>query len=136
MEKTLPTGEVLFGVSFQYHMYGSMMGSVVLETSATGSSWAPIWSKSGNLGDQWNQAIVFAGNQQKMLRFTYTSLSGSNYFWGDFALDDIKSVAGAPTASPTFSKPPSPAPTPLRTCYTLNMADSFGDGWNGNMWSW
>ena len=21
-------------------------------------------------------------------------------------------------------------------CYTLNMADSFGDGWNGNTWNW
>ena len=123
LEKTLPAGEVLFGVTFQYHMYGSMMGSVVLETSATGSSWSQIWSKSGNMGDEWKKAIVFAGNQQKMLRFTYTSLSGTGYYWGDFALDDIKSVAGTPTPAPTFSKPPSPAPTAPRTCYTVRGCD-------------
>ena len=31
---------------------------------------------------------------------------------------------------------PSPSMNNPFACYTLNMADSFGDGWNGNAWSW
>ena len=88
LEKSFPTGQELYGVAFQYHMYGATMGSAVLESSATGTSWASLWSKSGNMGDQWNQATVYAlGSGPTMLRFTYTS--GSSY-WGDFALDDIQ----------------------------------------------
>ena len=68
------------------------MGSVILESGVPGAAggnavWTPIWSKSGNLGDQWNQALVFAQQSPTMLRFTYTS--GSSYT-GDFALDDIQ----------------------------------------------
>ena len=124
LEKTLPAGEVLSGVAFQYHMYGSAMGSVVLESSADGSSWATLWSKSGDLGDQWNQALVFAGNHQKMLRFTYTSASSGAYYYGDFALDDIRSIAETPTATPTLGAPPTPAPTGPRTCYTVRGRDA------------
>ena len=89
LEKTFPAGQELYGIAFQYHMYGSSMGSAVLESSATGTSWASLWSKSGNIGNQWNQATVYAlgGSDQTMLRFTYTS--GSS-FTGDFALDDIQ----------------------------------------------
>ena len=31
---------------------------------------------------------------------------------------------------------PSPSMGNPYACYTLNMADSYGDGWNGNAWSW
>ena len=143
--KTLPAGEALNGVAFQYHMYdlyGFYMGSVVLESSADGSSWSTLWSKSGNQGNQWNQALVFAGNHQKMLRFTYTTLTSYYSYLGDFALDDIRSIAGTPTVAPTLSQPPtfaptlspttaptsanppSPAPTATRTCYTVRGCDS------------
>ena len=89
LEKTFPAGQELYGIAFQYHMYGSSMGSAVLESSATGTSWASLWSQSGNMGNQWNQATVYAlgGSGQRILRFTYTS--GSSYT-GDFALDDIQ----------------------------------------------
>ena len=88
LEKTFPTGQELYGIAFQYHMYGATMGSAVLESSATGTSWASLWSQSGNIGTQWNQATVYAqGSGQTMLRFTYTS--GGSYT-GDFALDDIQ----------------------------------------------
>ena len=88
LQKTFPAGQELYGIAFQYHMYGYYMGSAVLESSATGTSWASLWSQSGNMGNQWNQATVYAqGSGQTMLRFTYTS--GSSYT-GDFALDDIQ----------------------------------------------
>merc|ERR1719424_72999 len=87
MEKSFPAGQELYGVAFQYHMYGAAIGSAVLETSADGASWDALWSKSGNLGDQWLQAALYADPGQTMLRFTYTS--GST-FTSDFALDDIQ----------------------------------------------
>ena len=70
LEKTFPTGQELYGVAFQYHMYGADMGSAVLESSATGTNWASLWSKSGDQGNQWLQATVYAGGGQTMLRYT------------------------------------------------------------------
>ena len=73
LEKTVPAGHELGGISFQYHMYGKDMGSAVLESSADGTTWTNLWSQSGNLGDQWHQATVQASGGQTMLRFTYVS---------------------------------------------------------------
>ena len=88
LQKTFPAGQELYGIAFQYHMYGSYAGYGVLESSADGTSWASLWSKSSNLGDQWNQATVYAlGSGQTMLRFTYTNQA---HYLGDFALDDIQ----------------------------------------------
>ena len=87
LEKSFPAGQELYGIGFQYHMYGSTIGLAVLETSANGTSWGPLWSKSGDLGDQWLQATVYAGSGQSMVRFKYTS--GSS-FTGDLALDDFR----------------------------------------------
>ena len=40
--------------SFNYHMYGSDMGTLSLELSDNGgNSWSVIWSKSGDQGNQW-----------------------------------------------------------------------------------
>ena len=64
------------------------MGSAILESSADGTSWVSLWSKSQNMGDQWLQATVYtAGNDYTMLRFVYTS---GIFAFGDFALDDIR----------------------------------------------
>ena len=87
LQKAFPAG--VYGIAFQYHMYGATIGTAVLESSATGTSWASLWSKGpGDKGNHWNQATAYArGSGQTMLRFTYTS--GSSYT-GDFALDDVQ----------------------------------------------
>ena len=91
LQKTFPAGQELYGIAFQYHMYGSYMGSGVLESSADGTSWASLWSKSFNQGDQWHQAAVYAqGSGQTMLRYVYTTQSQGTAYLGDFALDDIQ----------------------------------------------
>ena len=71
LEKTLPAGQELYGVVFQYHMNGINVGSVLLESSADGTSWFSLWSKSGQQGDQWSQATAYTGSGQTMLRYTY-----------------------------------------------------------------
>ena len=72
MQKTFPAGQELYGISFWYHKYGSTIGTSYLETSADGTSgsWTSLWSKSGNQGDSWQQATVYAGSGETMLRFT------------------------------------------------------------------
>jgi hypothetical protein len=69
LEKTFPAGQEIYGIAFQYHMYGADMGSADLESSADGTSWASLWTQAGDKGDQWNQATVYAGSGQTMLRF-------------------------------------------------------------------
>ena len=112
MQKTFPAGQELYGVAFQYHKYGDTMGSAVLESSADGTTWSNLWSKSGNLGNQWNQASVYAvSSGQTMLRFTYTS--GSS-FTGDLALDNIQ--LGDCLTVGCSSSPNSPCIVPDGTC--------------------
>ena len=71
LEKAFPAGQELYGIAFQYHMYGGTMGSAVLESSVTSTSWASLWSKSGNMGNQWLQATAYAVSGHTMLRYTY-----------------------------------------------------------------
>jgi hypothetical protein len=70
MEKTYP-GQEVYGIKFQYHMYGSTIGSAYLASSADGASWTGLWSKAGDMGDQWLQAVAYAaGPGHNILRFS------------------------------------------------------------------
>ena len=70
LEKTFPADNYLYGIAFQYHMYGATIGTAILESSADGTSWASLWSKSGEQGNAWKQATVYASSGQTMLRYT------------------------------------------------------------------
>ena len=176
--KDFGAGNFIYGVSFAYNMYGATIGTATLESSADGTNWSPMWTKSGDLGDSsWYTATVFAtAPNATALRMRY--ISGAS-FTGDFAFDDVKvgdcltvgctsctvcdsntgmcaalpdgtvcddndplttndmctsgycMGVGFPSPAPTTS-----APTPFAPCYTLNMYDSWGDGWNGHQWTW
>jgi len=87
-------------VSFAYHMYGSTMGTMGLNTSTDGgATWVEEWSKSGDKGNVWHSATVFP----------YTASSTVVRFWGvtvgstsDMALDDVVvDLTPAPTPAPT-----------------------------------
>lgn len=74
-------------VAFQYHMYGVDMGTLLLQASTDGSSWATIWSKSGDQGNAWAAADAdltpyIGGNVQ--LRFSGTT---GNSYRGDMTID-------------------------------------------------
>ncbi|UOB15944.1 S8 family serine peptidase [Abyssalbus ytuae] len=75
---------------FSYHMYGSSMGTLTLEASTdNGSTWASLWSTTGNQGDSWFTASVnlsaYLGDTVK-LRFN--GVTGSSYT-SDMAIDAI-----------------------------------------------
>ena len=100
------TMSIISAVTFDYHMYGSDMGTVLLQGSVDGSSYMTFWSRTGNAGNAWYQANVTvdqsaATGYYKWLRFHYTS--GSSYR-GDLALDNVAVETRVSTNS-------TPAPT-------------------------
>lgn len=113
---------------FKNHMYGTNIGSLVVQASTDGTNWNNLWSDSGNKGNQWNSISVslnsYVGGDVK-LRIVGTTGGG----WrSDIAVDDLSLTvvdAGADTQAPT-------APTNLsasnieETSLTLNW-DSSSD---------
>jgi len=80
--------------SFGYHMYGTNMGTLVLEVSTNGgSSWSSIWSESGNQGNSWLSTSVslnaYAGSTIN-LRFRGTT---GNSWRSDMAIDNLSITA-------------------------------------------
>ena len=75
-------------IEFWYHMYGSTMGVLYLEINDTGGSWIELWSKSGDQGNQWYNAVVDLSSysDSRKLRFRVVTSSG---YRSDVALDDI-----------------------------------------------
>ncbi len=76
---------------FQYHMYGSYMGSLSLEISTNnGQDWTRIWFMEGDQSDKWHGASVdltdYIGNMGVSFRFVGTT--GSR-FRSDMAVDNI-----------------------------------------------
>ena len=76
---------------FCFHMSGSNMGSLRLETLGS-SGWTHLWSRSGDQGVQWQPALVTLPPNALALRFVGTT---GNNFRSDMALDAIG--AGFPT---------------------------------------
>ena len=78
-------------LSFDYHMYGTSMGSLTLNISVDGgTNWTSLWSKAGNQGNNWFHEIIDLDNYvggNILLRFT--GITGSSYL-SDMALDNIK----------------------------------------------
>jgi bacillolysin len=89
----IPT-DVNPSVSFDYHMYGTAMGTLELRAKPEGGSWSTIWSKSGNQGNSWYSANVslaaYAGGNVQLKFFGTT---GSNYT-SDITIDNIEVTLG------------------------------------------
>lgn len=78
-------------LSFNYHMYGSSIGSLRLETSLDGGfSWENIWERSGQQENQWKKVYLslseFPDGSHMQFRFVGTKGNG---FRGDIALDHL-----------------------------------------------
>ena len=97
------SGESSATFSFQNHMYGTAVGSLVVEATTNDASWASLWSQSGNQGNQWNSVDIsldaYVGGTVK-LRIVGTTGNG----WSsDIAIDDlaVSTGSGADTEAPT-----------------------------------
>ncbi|RZS93322.1 trypsin-like peptidase domain-containing protein [Aquimarina brevivitae] len=98
--------------SFDYHMYGSSMGSLVVEATSDGITWSSIWARSGNQGNQWYAADIdlslYLDSPNFKLRFIGTT--GSSYT-SDMAIDNL-----------SINSYSDPDPDPV--CEVLNFNDS------------
>jgi len=94
--------------SFQNHMYGTSVGSLVLQASTDGSSWSTLWSDSGNQGNQWNAASVsLASYTGGTVRLRFVGTTGTSWS-SDIAIDDIElSTSGGSTADTSAPTTPS-----------------------------
>ncbi|MGB3464913.1 MAG: GEVED domain-containing protein, partial [Cyclobacteriaceae bacterium] len=89
------SGESTATLSFQYHLYGTAVGSLTIQTSGDdGANWTNQWTLSGNQGNAWIPVNVslaaFAGSTVKIRIVGTTGSSWSS----DIAVDDIEITAG------------------------------------------
>ena len=129
-------GSLVDEVSFQYHMYGSTMGTLYLQGSTDGTFPVPnstnpyVWTKSDDQGDSWQSAVVnVREGEYEYFRFYYTS--GVDWY-GDLALDNIELTLMSPTVAPTMTvmpsvsqaqstSPPTVIVAPTIFCYTVRV---------------
>jgi hypothetical protein len=90
-------------LNFKYHMFGADMGSLEVEISTDGVSWVSVWSKSGNQGDEWKDALIDLSSYaagSPLLRFK--GVVGG--FRSDMAIDAVQiREASTETDIVTFS---------------------------------
>ncbi|WP_370087784.1 GEVED domain-containing protein [Ekhidna sp.] len=97
------SGESAATFSFQYHMYGSNVGSLTAQASTDGNNWTNIWTLSGNQGNSWQSASIdlasYLGADVK-LRMVGTTGNG----WSsDIAIDDLRVNAGGGNTTVTLT---------------------------------
>ena len=96
------SGETSATFSFAYHMYGSNIGSLTIQSSDDdGATWSNEWTLSGNQGNSWQSASVsldaFAGGDVK-LRIVGTTGPG---WQSDIAVDDLSVTVGGGGGGPS-----------------------------------
>ena len=78
-------------LTFWYHMYGSDMGTLKIVIPMSDGD-EQLWSRSGNQGDQWIQALVNITISDNY-NIVFEGVRG-NDIRSDIALDDIFFVSG------------------------------------------
>ncbi|HAP63005.1 MAG TPA: hypothetical protein DCR93_27075, partial [Cytophagales bacterium] len=77
-------------MTFDYHMYGSAMGSLNLQASTNGGdNWTTLWSKSGDQGNSWNSATVDLSAYSGTVLLRFYGLTGNSYR-SDMTVDNIQ----------------------------------------------
>ncbi|GAA4274015.1 hypothetical protein GCM10022258_33090 [Aquimarina gracilis] len=83
-------------LSFDYHMYGSNMGTLEIRASNDdGASWTTIWTKSDDQGNIWNSKTVsLSGYSGSVIKLQLKGITGSSYR-SDMAIDNIDITSGS-----------------------------------------
>ncbi|MCX2743725.1 choice-of-anchor J domain-containing protein [Mangrovivirga sp. M17] len=115
------TTETSATFSFDYHMYGSAMGSLEVQALIDGGSWTTIWSKSGNQGNSWLSANVdMAGYLGETVKIRFVGTTGSSYT-SDIAVDKISLSTGSTGGGESCSS-------------TVTLG--YGEGFESGLGSW
>jgi PKD repeat protein len=87
--------------TFDYHMYGADMGSLVLEISKdNGVTWSPIWSKSGDQGNAWKtDSVSLKSHKYATMLFRFSGTTATSWL-SDMAIDNINIKEGYVTELP------------------------------------
>jgi hypothetical protein len=78
-------------LSFSYHMYGALMGTMSIQVSTDGGvTWSgDIWSKTGNYGNTWfTQTVSLTPYIRKYIKIRFTGLTGGET--SDMAFDNVQ----------------------------------------------
>ncbi|WP_025667234.1 T9SS-dependent choice-of-anchor J family protein [Aquimarina megaterium] len=113
------TSESNAELSFDYHMYGSNMGTLEIRVSTNdGVNWTTAWSKNGNQGNSWSsQTVNLSAYSGSTIKLQLKGTTGSSYR-SDMAIDNLKITSGSAdsdltdneirTANPKISIYPNP----------------------------
>ncbi|WP_298421280.1 immunoglobulin-like domain-containing protein [uncultured Kordia sp.] len=79
--------------SFNYHMYGTDMGTLAVEISEdNGANWTTIWNQTGNQGNAWQTTNIdlgaYVGNN---VQLRFNRVTGSTWR-ADIAIDNINLI--------------------------------------------
>jgi len=78
-------------LAFEYHMNGSVMGTLIVEGSADGITWTELFTVSGDQGNIWNTQVLsladYATETTFNIRLGVTTL---NSYTSDVAIDNIE----------------------------------------------
>lgn len=81
-------------VTFDYHMYGSSMGTLEVQISEDGNNWQTLWSKSGNQGNSWNTSTIdLVGYSDKTVLIRFNGITANSYR-SDIAIDGFTLANG------------------------------------------
>ncbi|MFC2104736.1 M4 family metallopeptidase [Bacteroidota bacterium] len=119
------SGESSATFEFDYHMYGSAMGTLQLQASTNGTSWTTLWTKSGDQGNTWSTASVnLSSYLGATIKLRFYGTTGSSYT-SDMTVDNLILTNGstADTQAPT-------APTGLSSSSITET--SFTLSWNAS----
>jgi hypothetical protein len=77
-------------LSFWYHMYGSTIGDLTVHTVENDTLYTPVFTISGDQGDQWHLANINLDslNIGGPFKIAFVGFTGSS-FYSDIAIDDL-----------------------------------------------
>lgn len=85
-----------YTLSFDYHMYGTRMGTLRAQISVNEGAYSDIFFKSGDQGNQWHLFEKnMSGYRGKTVHFKILATTGSGY-QSDMAIDNIRIDSGCP----------------------------------------
>ena len=94
--------ETDYTLSFYYHMYGSNMGSLIVQTSYNGGiSWGTVWSISGDQGNSWKERSVTL-NEGNDVRIRFRATTGGS-FRSDISIDNLRFTSDTGGGAPILS---------------------------------
>jgi len=78
-------------LAFDYHMYGSSMGTLMIQGSTDGLSWTNLLTISGDQGNSWNTQLLSLADYTNESTFSIRLVvTTSNSYTSDVAIDNIE----------------------------------------------